>query len=50
MPDSPARPRRPRLRGLAVAIVLAAWVVAVARTEHAARLTPPVVPYAAASR
>ncbi|WP_244032924.1 hypothetical protein [Methylobacterium sp. E-016] len=50
MPDSPATPRRSRRRDLLVAIVLTVWIVAVARTERTAQLTPPVVSYAAASR
>ena len=50
MPDSPAEPRRPRPGDLAVAMILAAWVVAVARTEHAPAPTPPVVSYATAPR
>ena len=50
MPDSPSAPRPPRLHDVAVAIVLAAWAVAVARTERTPSPTPPVVSYAAASR
>lgn len=43
-------PRRPRFREIALLCLLALWVAAILRVEHAPPPTPPAVPYARASR
>ncbi|MGV7029825.1 hypothetical protein [Methylobacterium symbioticum] len=43
-------PPRPRFREISLLCLLALWIAAVLRVEHAPPLTPPAVPYAKASR
>lgn len=46
--SEPEKPRRLGPREIVLAVAMAVWVFAVARTEPAAPLTPPIVSYAAA--